>query len=150
MATENPGAYPLDPDTLVGRFRLNYGDSKSTPFDPERPGEQNYGELSDEEIEGFLMAGGDSVSRGIGFLYLAMSGQAAKEAKSVGDYDLKLDTRARAEELRETAQMWFDRADAEDAAAGDDDIFELFGFEREFVPEGTLPVYGRRYVWDEV
>ena len=150
MATENPGAYPLDPDSPVGRFRLNYGDTSSEPFDPPRPGEQNYVELSDIEIESFIAAGGDSISRGIGMYYMSMSGQAAKEAINAKDYDHQVDRRSVAGELRAAAQMWFDRADAEDAANGDNDIFEIFGFEREFIPEGVQPIYGRRYVWDEV
>lgn len=126
----NPGRYPLDPETLVGSFRLVYGDTDSEPYDPEFPGFQNYEELSDDEIEGFLRSGGASVTRAIGYYYLSLAGTAAKKARSVSDYDLKVDTTKRAAELREIAKFWFDQADDDDDQSGANEAFEL-------VPVGT-------------
>lgn len=122
----NPGVYPLDPLTPVGEFRLIYGDTESVPYDPVQPGFQDYEELSDEEIERFISQGGDSVPRGIGYLYLAMAGQAAKKSRSVKDYDLTVDLTKRAADLRAIAQIWFDQADDDDNTAGTNDIFEVF------------------------
>lgn len=122
----NPGVYPLDPLTPVGEFRLLYGDTESVPYDPVEPGYQNYEELSDEEIERFLEQGDGSVPRGIGYLYLAMAGQAAKESRTIKDYDLSVDLTKRAADLRAIAQMWFDRGDDDDNNSGLNDIFEVF------------------------
>lgn len=122
----NPGAFPLNPTTPVGQFRLVYGDTDSTPYDPPEPGFQNYEELSDEEIERFLSQGEGSIPRGIGYLYLALAGQAAKQSRTIQDYDLKVDLTKRAADLRAIAQMWFDRADDDDDASGANDIFEVF------------------------
>lgn len=115
----NPGVYPLDASTDVGQFRLVYGDTQSTAYDPVEAGFQNYDELSDAEIEMFLDQGGDSVNRAIGFYYLRLAGDAAKESKSVADYDLRLDLTKRAADLRETAKFYFDQADVIDAGSED-------------------------------
>ena len=144
----NPGEYPLDSSTPVGTFRLVYGDTESEPYDPEEPGFQNYGELSDAEIEAFLSQGGDSINRAIGYLYIALAGRAAKESKVTKDYDLTLDLTKRAADLRAMAQWWFDLADDDDTTSAEE-AFEivLIGNRDEFIPEGTLPIYGRRYSW---
>jgi len=117
----NPGVYPLDPDTKVGQFRLVYGDTQSEPYDPVEAGFQNYSELSDAEIEMFLAQGDDSVNRAIGFYYMRLAGDAAKQSIRAQDYDLVADLTKRAADLRATAAWWFDQADAEDA----EDAFEI-------------------------
>lgn len=145
----NPGAYPLDPESSVGQFRILYGDMDSVPYDPVEPGFQNYEELSDAEIVGYLALGNDSPSRGIGFYYLRLSGDAAKRSKSVKDYDLQVDLSKRAADLRATAQMWFDTADADDNLSLED-AFEIVptGLRNGgFIPEGTEPIWGRQYTW---
>jgi hypothetical protein len=143
----NPGVFPLDPETPVGQFRVLYGDVYSTPYDPVEPGFQNYEELSDAEISGFLAQGNDSVKRAIGYYYLSLSGTAAKEAKSVKDYDLSVDLTKRAADLRATAQVWFDHANADDDAS-QEDAFEIVptGLTTgEWIPEGAIGEWGRRY-----
>lgn len=139
----NPGRYPVDPLTNVGRFRLLYGDSSGVPYDPETPGYRNYAELSDAEIEAFIDQGAGSITQGIGWLYLAMAGKAAVESKSVKDQDLAIDTTKRAADLRALAQFWFDR---EEVSQGGDyfDVVTIGGDE-EFIPEGAPAIYGRRY-----
>lgn len=122
----NPGAHPLDPATPVGQFRLLLGDTESTPYDPPVPGIQDYGKFSDAEIEAYLIQGGDSIPRAIGFSYLYLAGQAALESKSIKDYDLQIDSTKRAGDLREIARYWFDIADQDDANSGLNDIFEVF------------------------
>lgn len=144
----NPGAFPLDPLSEVGAFRLLYGDAVSEPYDPVEPGFQNYDELSDAEIEAFLAQGGGSASRGIGYLYLALSGQAAKQSRSVKDYDLQVDLTKRAADLRGVAQMWFDRADDDDLATAED-AFEIVPTGKrcgDGIPEGAPAMWGRVYV----
>lgn len=114
----NPGEYPLDPTSDVGKFRLAYGDTQSTPYDPVVPDIQNYTELSDAEIELFLSQGGDSVNRAIGFYYMRLAGEAAKISKVTADYDLRVDLTKRATDLREMAQWYFDQALTEEGEGG--------------------------------
>ena len=146
----NPGEHPLDPESLVGRFRLTYGDVYSEPYAPVVPGVQNYKELSDAEIEAFLaQSTNESIPRAIGLYVLSLATRAALEAKTVKDYDLQLDNTKRSGELRAAAQLWFDRADAEDIEAGLGDIFEIYGPGcDDFAPEGSPAQWGRRYIWD--
>lgn len=143
----NPGEYPLDPTSATGQFRLVYGDTHSTAYDPVEPGYQNYDELSDEEIEGYLLAGGDSTARAIGYYYLRLSGKAALASKSIKDYDLQVDTSKRASQLADIAAQWFARADEDDILDGSADIFEVFDTipGEEVIPELTIPIYGRYY-----
>lgn len=124
----NVGVYPLAADTLVGQFRIAYGDVDSVPLDPVVPGYQDYTELSDDEITAFLLQGSDSVTRAIGFYYIRLSGDAAKESRAIKDYDLSVDLTKRSNDLRETAKLYFDAANEEDLIAGNADIFDSFGF----------------------
>lgn len=142
----NIGVAPPDPTTLVGQFRIIYGDSDFTELDPPVSGQGEYSELSDTEIESFLTMGRDSVIRAIGFYYLALAGQAAKKSTSVTDYDLRVDLTKRAGDLREQAQYYFRQADEEDEREGFTDIFDSFEFgDRDCrVPElDTCPCMGR-------
>lgn len=145
----NPGVYPLEPTTPVGQFRLVYGDTHSTPYDPVEPGLQNYDELSDDEIEAFLVAGGESINRAIGYYYFSLAGAAAKAAKQIKDYDLQVDTTKRSADLRALGQWWFDRADDDDVIAAEEgfEIVPTGTTGGPFIPEGTIPIYGRKYVW---
>lgn len=144
----NPGVYPFEPETPVGEFRILYGDTVSQPYDPPEEGFQNYGHLSDVEIETYIKQGGGSVLRGIGFYNLALSSQAALHDKTVKDYDLHV-TVSRAEKLRLAAADWFKRADEEDAGAGTGDIFDYYmPSGPDFIGEGSLPQVGRAYMWD--
>lgn len=143
----NPGEFPLDPTSNVGKFRLVYGDTQSVPYSPVEPAFQNYTELSDAEIEAYLSVSSDSINRAIGYYFLALSGAAAKTSKSVADYDLKVDTTKRAADLRAIAQWWFDQADNNDVISAEEG-FEIVptGTRRgEFIPEATIPVWGRQY-----
>lgn len=145
----NPGAYPVDGSTLIGQFRNTYGDALSEPYDPPVAGFRNYAELSDDEIETFLLLGDQSVNKAIGRLYLAMAGRAAKESLSVKDYDLQVDLTKRAADLRETARVWFDLADQEGAAEDAFDIVAV-GPGCEAIPEGSPVQFGRRYTMGRV
>lgn len=143
----NPGVYPLESETPVGQFRLVYGDAHSAPYSPVEPGFQNYDELSDAEIEAFLVVGGGSLNRAIGYYYLSLAGAASKTAKQIKDYDLQVDTTKRSADLRAIAQWWFDQADNDDVISAEEG-FEIVptGTGRgDFIPEATIPVWGRQY-----
>lgn len=143
----NPGAYPIDPTSDVGKFRAMYPDTNSVPFDPPVSGQADYENFSDLEIEAFILAGGGSVFRALGLAALSQAGQASRESASIADHDLRIDVTKRATDLRAQAQFWFDAADAEDASAEDAFILTEMGRSGDFIPELTPPVWGRRYTW---
>ena len=143
----NPGAWPLDPATPVGTFRILYGDTDSEPYDPVVVGIQGYSELSDDEIEGFITQGSDSIPRGIGYLYIALAGQAAKQSKAIQDQDLRVDLTKRAADLRAIAEVWFDSADNDDLVSAEE-AFEIVPTGSRgggFIPEGSPLIWGRVY-----
>lgn len=144
----NPGAVPLDPEDEIGQFRLLFGDTSYEEYDPAAPGQGNYKYFSDAEINALLIQGGGSTDRSMGFAFLQLAGAAAITAKSVKDFDLAINTEKRAAELRATAQIWFERADAADDLGGESDFFDVVGGEEDFdvIPEGLMPEYGRYYV----
>lgn len=118
--SDNPGAYPFDPESETGQFRVLIGDTSSVPYDPPVSGVQNYGMFSDDEISVFLTQAG-SVFGAVSLAYFQMAGAAALEAKSVRDFDLQIDLTKRSAELRAMASEWQKRADGEVA-----EFFELF------------------------
>lgn len=141
-----PGQWPIDPKSEVGRVRLLIGDSVAEEFDPAEYGMGNFELLSDAEICAYLEMD-DNFNRIIGIIYLQLAGMAAKESKAVKDYDLQVDLTKRATDLRETAKMWFSRADAEDDLL-DDEAFEIVPTGTgtgPFVPEATIAQWGRQY-----
>lgn len=142
----NPGSVPVDLTSEVGRFRALVGDLDSEPYDPEETGFQNFLKYSDAEIEAYIAQGG-SVTRGIGYAYLYLAGQAAMQSASVKDYDIAIDETKRAADLRAIAQFWFDQADGDDVISAEEG-FEIVptGTGRgDFIPEAAIPVWGRQY-----
>lgn len=144
---DNRGVAPLDPSTPVGRFRILYGDTSYVPLDPPVPGMGSYQELSDDEIEGFITQGSDSIPRGIGYLYIALAGQAAKQSKVVQDQDLRIDLTKRAADLRAIADVWFGSADNDDLVSAEE-AFEIVPTGHRYggtIPEGSPAIWGRAY-----
>jgi len=70
----NRGVAPLDPETLVGQFRLLYGDTLWVELDPAEAGYGDYTELSDDEITMFLTLAGDSVPMAISVYFVRLAG----------------------------------------------------------------------------
>lgn len=124
----NPGIAPPDQSTDVGKFRRSTNDLAYVELDPPVSGQGDYTINSDEDIEGYIEQGGDSLNRGIGYYFLYLSGQAAIEAVNIKDTDLAANTEKRSELLAKVAQDWFDLADKEDIANGDTDLFDTFIF----------------------
>lgn len=145
-----PGVAPADPETPVGKFRLEYGDTEYTEYDPPVADVGNYSELSDAEIENLLASGGDSVSGALGKYYLALSGHAAQQAKLVKDYDLQINLMDRSTRLLAVANRYLEEAGKEDRLAGGDDIFMVHpvGNRQNWIPEASPPRAGRRYIRD--
>lgn len=142
----NPGEWPVDLPSDVGRFRALVGDLNAIEYNPPAPGARSYEMFSDAEIEAYIAQGG-SVTRGIGYAYLYLASQAAKESVSVGDYDLKIDSTKRAADLRAIAQMWFGLAGDEDTASAEEGftIVPTGTNAGGFIPELAPPIWGRQY-----
>lgn len=133
------GAYPIDPTTDVGKLRLLLGDSIGVEFDPPVPGERDYPQWSDDELEQFIAAAGDSsITRAASYAYLQMAASAAAESVTVRTQDLSADLTRRSEAYRLLAKQYADLADGEDAASGAGEAFEV-------VPTGS---YGPTH-WPE-
>lgn len=112
----NRGVAPLDITTDIGLFRMRLGDVNYVPLSPPETGFGDYNYFSDNEITGFILAGGGSITQGLGYATMQWALAAANESKSITDYDLKVDYTKRAAELRATAQMYFDLAGNESDA----------------------------------
>lgn len=134
----NPGEWPLDPTSEVGRFRVLAGDTNSEPYDPPEPGFQNYTLWSDAEIEALLTTYPDSQFRAIGFAFLGLASKAALESKNIKDHDLSVSTEKRADHLRLIAQAWFDRADEDDDLTGAGAWFDVVPTGRQSDPRHEL------------
>ena len=124
-ASCNFGTTPVQFDSDIGRFRALAGDTNYTAVDGQ-PGVGNFESWSDDEIAAYLSSTDGNVYRAIGYAYLALASAAALHAKSVADYDLKVDTTKTPDALRSTANYWFTRDREEDKLNGGGDIFEVF------------------------
>ena len=111
MSVENIGVAPAVLTTLVGQFRLITGDLNYKPLAPAVSGMGNYTLFSDDEIITFLTFADDSPFRAAGYAFMQLSGAAAQQAESIKDYDLQIDRRQKAEQLRAQATFFFEQAD---------------------------------------
>jgi len=138
----NTGIAPYDPSTPVGRVRVITGD---VVYGTPSAGFAEYEMFSDEEIEAFLVESDDNILRAAGFGYLALSGRASLQAKTVKDYDLSVDLKAVAAELRKQADDLFKRADEKDGRDGVSDVFEWTATGRSYtIAELAEP---RNWLW---
>ena len=103
----NEGIAPPDFSTDTGKFRLLIGDLNATNINA---GTGEYAFFSDLEIAGYLTLN-PSIYRAAGMALNALATQAADQAQSIKDYDLQVDLRQRAEQLREQAKQVFAQAD---------------------------------------
>lgn len=105
----------------IRAFRVNVGDKAYTTVAPP-PGHPewtaDYAMFSDLDAESFLEQGGGSPLRAAGYVYLVWAGEAARESKSVKDYDLQVDLTKRAHDLRLSAAQFFEQADEADSDDG--------------------------------
>lgn len=106
----NPGVYPVDFNTDVGRFRLLVNDLYSVPLDPVVAGQQDFTLFSDAEITGYL-ALEDSVYRAAGLAFMGLAATAAREAESIRDFDLQVDRRDKSKALMEQARWFYTEAE---------------------------------------
>lgn len=111
----NRGVAPLDPLTEVGQLRLLLGDIDYVDLVPPEAGYGDYNNFSDDELEGFILAGSGSITRASGFGYLRLAALAASGAISWRSDDLSLDAKQVAAEYRLLANIAFGQADNEEA-----------------------------------
>lgn len=145
----NRGVAPVDTTTDIGKMRVQIRDVTYVELDPPETGYGDYTNYSDVELQVFIDMGGTSLTRGLGYFYLELASQAALQAISVADFDLKINQENRAKYLREIAEAYFARANAEDLLGGTADIFDSFEFggtNGELYPVVEAAPYP---VWDE-
>lgn len=116
MATVNRGVAPADPSTPVGQLRYLIGDTDYEALEPPETGYGDFANFSDDELTGFITAGGGSVVRASGYAYLRFAALSASGAISWRSDDLSVDSKQVASEYRLLAKMAFDQADTDDAA----------------------------------
>ncbi len=144
------GASPIDASTPTGKYRVLLGDVEGEAYDPPQSGRANYQKVSDAQVEAYLSQSGESVTKGIAFYYLTLAGQAANEAVSIQDLDLRIDKTKRASELRAMAEFWLGQ-DADDDVIAGEEAFEIVETGRSsggFIPEGSPAIWGRAYTWE--
>lgn len=125
----NEGIAPPDFTTDVGRFRLIANDTYFIPLVPPVSGEGDYTLFSDDEIDGFL-ALESNVYRAVGLAYMGLANTAARDAESIKDYDLAIDSRQKAEQLRLQATWFYTRADELDSEG--DEGFQIVSTGRRY------------------
>lgn len=96
--------------------------------------------FSDDDINNFLLAGGDSVLRATALACMAIGTSEALISKVIRTQDLQTDGARLSDAMVKKADALFKRADAEDAAAavGYFDIID-FGEGWRYTPELTEP-----------
>jgi len=111
----NLGVAPPNFSTNLGSFRLLANDVYFVPTNPAVTGVGDYLLFSDNEIDAYLLLQ-SNVYRAVGLAYIGLANTAARQAESIKDFDLAIDSRQKAEQLRAQADAFFtlaDRADAE-------------------------------------
>jgi len=111
----NAGVAPPDFSTTTGQFRLLAGDTYYVELVPPVSGQGDYTLFADAEIAAYL-ALESNVYRAVGLAYLGLANTAAREAEAIRDYDLQVDSRQKAEQLRAQADAFFAEADRVEAA----------------------------------
>ena len=142
----NRGITPPDTNTDIGVFRVRAGDTNWSDLEPVEPGYGDYTYFSDTDIEQHLAISG-SIYWAIYEAYLALATGAAIESSAISDYDLKVDTTKRADQLFKIAEAWRSRAADDDLSAGED-AFEIVNTGTScggVIPEASTPIYGRKY-----
>lgn len=110
----NRGIAPLDPNSDVGQLRLIVGDTEFIPLVPPESGYGDYNNFSDDELQGFITAGGGSITRASGYAYIRFAALAAAGAISWRSDDLSVDSKTIASEYRLLARIAFEQADNEE------------------------------------
>lgn len=113
----NKGVAPIDPTTPVSQLRLLLGDLDYDGLDEPEDGFGNFYNFSDAELEGFIAAGGGSITRGSGYAYLRLAAIAASGAISWRSDDLSVDSKIPASEFRLLARIAFEQADDEESGS---------------------------------
>lgn len=143
----NIGVAPPDVETEIGALRYAIGDTVYVPLDPPVEGFGDYEIFSDAELQALLNMGGGIPANAIGYAYLKLAGVAAGQSVAWKSDDLSLDLSKTPADLRAIAAMWFEQGEAALAATDIFDVFPTVGT-GDFIPELTIPIYGRRYTWD--
>lgn len=114
MATVNRGVAPLDPDTLVGQFRLLSGDIDWVELDPPEVGYGNYALWSDEQIEAYLTLADGNLARAISIAYTQLAAAWNSTSATIRTDDLQYSVKDSVGSWLNLADYWRRIADNED------------------------------------
>ena len=131
----NPGEYPVDLTTDTGRFRMYAADLNGTKYVPDYPGFRNFEKISDAEIEA-LLAEHTSVYLALAAFFGSLASDASLHTGIFKDYDLSVDLKTLADDLRKQSAFWTNKAAEENVLGGTADIFDSFTL-------GSTARYGR-------
>lgn len=149
----NPGAYPVDTATKVGQLRIFLGDVNSVPLDPPITGQQDYTSFSDAQLQSYIDASGDNLTRAMAFAYLALAssyGASVEPEWQTDDLHVKED--GRADFYLSLANKYFGLADAEDGTLVSDyvNIVPTNRSPQHVRPEASpWPYWGPRFPWEQ-
>jgi hypothetical protein len=135
----NIGAYPVNPATDVGKFRLMAGDSEGTPIEvepPAEPTEAEYAIWSDVQIQVLLAQALGSIAKAISMGYIQLAAQAASKSANIRTDDLSVNNTSRSGEFLKLAQYWETVADGQ-AADGFDIVYAPDSFSNRCCAEGA-------------
>ncbi len=110
----NKGIAPADPASPIGSLRFLLGDLEYDGLDTPEEGYGDYYNFGDDELAGFITAGGGSITRASGYAYLRLAAIAASGAISWRSDDLSVDSKIPPSEYRLLARIAFEQADDED------------------------------------
>ena len=141
----NPGVYPLDPTTDVGRLRALLGDTSAIELSPPVVGQRDYAVFSDVALASYIAITGSNLFRAaaaaVQTLALA-SAQTGGDKFSIKADDLGLTIGGDGASLSDIVTAFLRQADAVDAGEVND-FFEVVApatiFPRPYAPYGTRP-----------
>lgn len=146
----NPGVYPVDSTTDVGKLRILLGDVNSVPLDPPVTGQTDFTSFSDSQLQGYIDASSDNLTRAMAFAYLALAAAYGSGGPEWQTDDLHVKEDGTGGFYLSLANRYFGLADDEDGLAGSDYVNIVpTGRDRPYVrPEASpWPYCGPQYPW---
>jgi hypothetical protein len=135
------GEYPPNYTEAVGKVRILIPDADTDTGDVN--GDYLF---SDEQIESILGLYNDSIKRATAALIDTIANDQALLYKVVRTDDLSVNGAQVADALRKRAQSLRDEANNDDDGDLEDAVQIVYPATGGFIPEGTMPVYGREWV----
>jgi hypothetical protein len=114
----NTGAWPIDPTTQTGRFRIELGDVTGVPADPATdPQTATFDFISDAAIDALIAAYPDSIDTAMSKAMTSVAMQMINAAEDIQVDDIKIKTVERAKLMLQMANDLASRAIFTDASS---------------------------------